>query len=87
MQHNVNVICLEMARSACALPGKLCASRKLADASQLLPEPSAESGKGQGQVWHQWAELLSGSTHVMARLSAAEQWGMGGAEHLVHEVL
>lgn len=85
-QHNANVICPEMAHRASPLPGKLCASRKLADASQLLPKPSAESGKGQGQGWHQRAELLSGNAHTAAWLSAAEQWGTKGAEHLVHEV-
>ena len=83
-QHNADVICPEMAHRACPLPGKLCASRKLADASQLLPKPSAELGKGQGQGWHQRAELLSGNTHEVARLLAVEQWGMEGAEHLVH---
>lgn len=86
-QHNANVICPEMAHRASPLPGKLCASRKLADASQLLPKPSAESGKGQGQGWHQRSELLSGNTHTVAWPSAAEQRGTKGAEHLVHEVL
>lgn len=84
---NANVICPEMARRACPLPGKLCTSRKLAHASELVPEPSAESGNSQGQGWHQQAELLSSNTHAVTRLSAVEQWGMEGAEHLVCEVL
>lgn len=87
VQHNMNVICLAMARRTGPLPGNLCTSRKLADVSQLLPEPSAESGKGQSQGWHQQAELLSGNIHPLPQFSTVQQWGVEGIDHLVHEVL
>lgn len=86
-QHNENVICPEMAHRACPLPEKLWTSRKLADASQLLTKPSTESGQDQGHGWHQQALLLCTDTHAVLWLSAAEQWGMEKADHLVHEAL
>lgn len=74
--HEANGIGSDMACRARPWPGNYT-STKLADAPQLLPEPSAEARQGemgQGQGWQQPAEVLSRNTQVVARLSAAQWW-------------
>lgn len=51
-----------------------------------FPSPLQSRGKARARagISEQRSSLV---THPLARLSAAEQWGMEGAGHLVHEVL